>query len=72
MDSVAPASPRPIRDFHLLGLFMAGSLLLVVGSLSIINAPDWSVPVPQTLIVTLVVYVVIRAIGWVIGGFVGS
>ena len=26
-------------------------------------------PLPQTLIVTLVVYVVVRAIGWVIGGF---
>jgi hypothetical protein len=26
-------------------------------------------PLPQTLIVTLVVYVVTRAIGWVIGGF---
>src|SRR5262249_17768919 len=28
-------------------------------------------PLPQTLIVTLVVYVVVRAIGWVIGGFLG-
>jgi hypothetical protein len=29
-------------------------------------------PLPQTLIVTLVVYLVIRAIGWVIGGFAAS
>jgi hypothetical protein len=29
-------------------------------------------PLPQTLIVTLVVYVVVRAIGWVIGGFAAS
>ena len=28
-------------------------------------------PLPQTLIVTLAVYVVVHAIGWVIGGFVG-
>jgi hypothetical protein len=28
-------------------------------------------PLPQTLIVTLVVYVVVRAIGWVFGGFAG-
>jgi hypothetical protein len=27
-------------------------------------------PLPQTLIVTLVVYVIVRAIGWVISGFV--
>jgi hypothetical protein len=27
-------------------------------------------PLPQILIVTLVVYVLVRAIGWVIGGFV--
>jgi hypothetical protein len=26
-------------------------------------------PLPQTLIITLAVYVVVRAIGWVIGGF---
>jgi hypothetical protein len=29
-------------------------------------------PLPQTLIVTLVVYVVVRAIGWAIGGFAAS
>jgi hypothetical protein len=29
-------------------------------------------PLPQMLIVTLVVYVVVRAIGWVIGGFAAS
>jgi hypothetical protein len=29
-------------------------------------------PLPQTLIVTLIVYVVVRAIGWVIGGFAAS
>jgi hypothetical protein len=29
-------------------------------------------PLPQTLIVTLGVYVVVRAIGWVIGGFATS
>ena len=29
-------------------------------------------PLPQTLIVTLVVYVVVRAIGWVIGEFATS
>jgi hypothetical protein len=29
-------------------------------------------PLPQTLIITLGVYVVVRAIGWVIGGFVSS
>jgi hypothetical protein len=46
MDAVAPASPRPIRDFHRLGLFTAGMLLLAVGSLSAIIAPDWNVPAP--------------------------
>jgi hypothetical protein len=29
-------------------------------------------PLPQTLIITLGVYVVVRAIGWVIGGFAAS
>jgi hypothetical protein len=29
-------------------------------------------PLPQTLIVTLAVYALVRAIGWVIGGFTAS
>jgi hypothetical protein len=29
-------------------------------------------PLPQTLIGTLAVYVVVRAVGWVIGGFAAS
>jgi hypothetical protein len=37
---------RPRRDFHRFALFLAGMSLLVVGSLSVIIAPDWNVPAP--------------------------
>jgi hypothetical protein len=40
------ASQRASRGFHRLALFLAGMSLLVVGSLSVIIAPDWNVPAP--------------------------
>ena len=40
------ASLRLSRRFHRLALFLAGTSLLVVGSLSLIILPDWNVPVP--------------------------
>jgi len=39
-------SQRLSRGFHRLALFLAGMSLLVVGSLSVIIAPDWNAPVP--------------------------
>lgn len=46
MDWVAPASPRRSCRFHRLALFLSGMSLLAVGSLFVIIAPDWNVPVP--------------------------
>jgi hypothetical protein len=78
-------SQRVTRGFHWLGLFLAASLF-VIGLAFVVSNIMGVVGLysPQTLImraaigfvglcwVCLTVYGVIRAIGWVIGGFAAS
>jgi hypothetical protein len=76
------ASLRLSRGFHRLALFLAAIPLLIgiaflfiailgasagdVGKL----APRWALGSAITLAISLAVYGIVRAIGWVIGGFV--
>jgi len=65
---------RLSRGFHRLGLSLAAIPLLVVGCAFIAGDPgaDLLPTLAITLAISLVVYCVIRAIGWVISGFMAS
>jgi hypothetical protein len=71
-------SERVSRGFHRLELFLAAIPLLAGGVFATYLAVDTAniTPLvrglPITLAVTLAVYGVVRAIGWVIGGFAAS
>jgi len=77
------ASQKLSRGFHRLALFLAAIPLLVGGYFSVFSAllePSYaghrlfplSIGFAITLAVTLAVYGVVRAIGWVVGGFAAS
>ena len=78
MGSDMAASQRLNRGFHQLGIALA-AIPLVLGialtTLAPVMYPGMIPPlagIAGTLATSLAVYTIVRAIGWVIGGFVAS